>query len=120
MNWKAIYKDGSSLEQYDGSENKYTAIDRAKLVAFEMWNNQLITRIDLSDPLKRLIWRRRVDLGGLSQITRVIYLVGWQKTVDGKNTQQIHVIEEDGSFKIIDRWSEENYSPNLIQQEKEV
>ena len=36
--WKAVYKDGTSLCQFedDGVENKYPDIDRYKLTAFEI------------------------------------------------------------------------------------
>jgi ribosomal protein L32 len=39
IRWRAIYSDGSYLEQFnkDGKENKYQDIDRSRLVSFELF-----------------------------------------------------------------------------------
>ncbi|MCH7561883.1 MAG: hypothetical protein IIC67_11070 [Thaumarchaeota archaeon] len=120
--WKAIYSDGKSLNQYneDKSVNKYTDIDRNILKFFELYDkDKLILRVHLGDS-KRLIYRRRVSLRMEGTITEVIYLVGWQKTIKGKNIQSINYIFEDGHIELKGAWDEKSpfaYSPNLIKEE---
>ena len=120
--WKAVYSDGE-LNQYneDGSVNKYTDIDRTVLQFFELYNkDKLILRVHLGDN-KRLIYRRRVALNLQGKITEVVYLCGWQKTVNGENIQSIFYIFEDGHIEMAGAWNEESnfaYAPNLIKEEK--
>ncbi|KKL95154.1 hypothetical protein LCGC14_1857460 [marine sediment metagenome] len=124
LKWKAIYLDGKSLNQYneDKSVNKYTDIDRTILKFFELYKeNKLILRVHLDDN-KRLIFRRRVSLKMGVGITEVVYLVGWQKTVERKNVQSICYIFEDGHIEMAGAWNEKSdfaYAPNLIEEEKD-
>lgn len=84
---------------------------------------KLILRIHLGDD-KKLIFRRRVSLNISStsrKNTEIIYLVGWQKNVNGKNVQSICYIFEDGHIEIAGQWKEDSewfYAPNLIKEEK--
>ncbi|MCP6727657.1 MAG: hypothetical protein KJI69_06625 [Patescibacteria group bacterium] len=123
LNWKAIYSDGKTLNQYneDKSVNKYTDIDRNILEFFEIYReNKLILRIHLGND-KRLIYRRRITMGFSGKIKVVVYLVGWQKTVNGENVQSISYIFEDGHIEMAGAWNEKSefaYAPNLIKEEK--
>lgn len=110
--WRAVYYDGSTIDQYD-SEGKaivrgYEDIDRERLMAFEIREmgmlQRLIHRVYLGGD-KRLIWRRRVFMKMGGQQT-VIHLVGWQKTVEGRNVQAITFVFPDGHTELIDRWHE--------------
>lgn len=121
--WKAIYLDGSSLNQYneDGSFNKYTDIDRSLMEFFEFYGEKgLILRVHLGDN-KRLIYRRRVTQDALRGIIGVVYLVGWQKTIGSENVQSICYIFEDGHIEMAGKWDGDSpfaYAPNLTEGEK--
>jgi len=109
--WRAVYYDESTADQYDSEGEAvirgYEDIDRERLMAFEireMNTKNLIHRVYLGGD-KRLIWRRRVFMKMAGQQT-VIHLVGWQKTVEGRNVQAITFVFPDGHTEMIDRWHE--------------
>lgn len=107
-NWRAIYKDGTSLPQYnvDGSENKYADIDRTKICAFEFYKDgKLILVLDIA-PGARLIYRKRVEQSSGGESLNV-YLIGWQKTVEGRNVQSIACVPEyNDVILFVDGWRE--------------
>lgn len=123
--WRAIYNDETWLNQVEADhENKYTDIDRNKLIAFELWSPDYlkpVAKINL-EPGQRLIYRRRVRGHVLSpENIEVMYLVGWQQTVQGQNVQSILCIHKDGSIEVIGQWSEKDAwycSPVLRDEEK--
>jgi hypothetical protein len=108
LNWKAHYKDGTSLicSELPGGKDYYK-IDRTKLIGFELFDketNKSVFRMPIEDG-KRLIYRKRVHQNfHTNQIVKIVYLVGWQKTVNGKNVQSIVHIFEDGSMDLRDKW----------------
>lgn len=106
--WKAIYDDGIELPQYneDGSENKYTDIDRTKLIKFILFQDNNPKVVIHLDKNKRLIYRRRVAMNFLSEITEVVYFAGWQEKKNGINIQSICFLFEDGHIEIIDGFKE--------------
>ena len=122
--WKAVYKDGTSLTQFeeDGKENKYPDINRSKLVAFEIRKagiedkpDKLLFKLFL-DPGRRLIYRRRLldkmKFGKANPefVSReIIYLVGWQATIGGRNVQDIAYVFEDGHVELSGMWREAPY-----------
>lgn len=127
--WKAIYKDGTSLCQYeeDGEENKYPDIDRYKLAAFEIRKagmvqpksvpDQLLFKMYL-EPGRRLIYRRRVQekmrFGKkgpeiIKGSREVIYLVGWQATIGGRSVQDIAYVFPDGHVELAGKWMQAPY-----------
>lgn len=108
MNWVSRYNDGTSLPQYneDGSENKYSDIDRQKLSSFELTKRvgELAFCLHL-DPGQRLIFRRRVmKRSGYTDM--VVYVVGWQMNVNGKNVQSIAYLTEKGEIHMAGAWKE--------------
>lgn len=110
IRWRAIYKDGTILPQYCkcGFPRGYENIEREKLAAFEIFDktkpNTFIFRLFLEEGQK-LIYRRRVEKDLMSnQIKRVLYLVGWQQKVNGKNIQSVNYITEDGKIQQAGRW----------------
>jgi hypothetical protein len=108
ISWKAHYNDKTSLVCSDLPGGKdYYKIDRTKLKSFELYDKDTGKTI-FTMPLKpdqRLIYRRRVHQDfHTGEIQKVIYLVGWQKTVNGKNVQSIAHIYEDGKIELKDRW----------------
>lgn len=106
--WKAVYNDKTELSQFnaDGSENKYTDIDRGKLIRFDLWCNTHPVLIIHLDGYKRLICRRRVAQKLFSGEKTVVWLVGWQQTKKGVNSQMICAVFEDGHIEVIDRFIE--------------
>lgn len=125
ITWQAVYVDGKTLSQKneDGTENKYTDIDRSRLTFFNLYEGtKLIFRLSLEDG-RRLIYRRRVSANLYTgNIKQVVYLVGWQKTINGQNIQDIAYIFEDGHIELAGRWKGERTftAPNLIKQESET
>jgi hypothetical protein len=109
FNWRAIYNDNTFLNQYrkDGTANGYGNIDRTKLKSFEMYNtkdNKSILKLDL-EPGQRLIARRRTwqDLN-TNEIIGYVWLIGWQKTINGKNKQTVYHILPDGKIEKHGKW----------------
>lgn len=117
--WKAVYSDGTWL-----NSGNYADIDRRKLVAFELWSQgyqKLIVRVNL-ELSQRLIYRRRVRAQVLSpNNSEVMYIVGWQQTIQGYNIQSILCVYEDGRIEVIGQWDETRAwlcSPVLRDDEK--
>lgn len=126
--WKAIYKDGKELCQFeeDGTENKYPDIDRSKLAVFEIRKaaagdqpDRLLFKMFL-EPGRRLIYRRRVQdkmkIGGKPtdiQVKKrwkeIVYLVGWQATIGGRSVQDIAYVFEDGHVELAGKWMQAPY-----------
>lgn len=107
ITWRAVYKGGSFLAQYnkDGTVNKYKDIDRDRLERFDLLrHNVRFYSVYLQDN-QRLIYRRRTlirmktdDLG--EQEREVIYLVGYQTTIGGKNLVVLNYIYHDGKIEL--------------------
>jgi hypothetical protein len=101
LSWQCVYTDNTVLNQYneDGTENSYTDIDRSKLSEFRLFDEAGELKFSLVlDEGQRLIYRRRVFKtlnNGDDNSEVVVYLVGWQDTVNGKNVQAISYIRED-------------------------
>ena len=120
--WRAVYSDGEILNQYneEGIANQYPDIDRQRLVTFEIWEKEkLIFRLHLEES-RRLIYRRRVAQNMLTGKKVVVFLVGWQTTINGENVQDIAYIFEDGHIELAGKWKadRQHYAPNLIECEK--
>ena len=100
MQWEAQYKDGTSLPQYnaDGTENRYADIDRSRLEAFSLVRADGSIALHLVlDPGQRLIYRLRVEQStGPASSKIVVYMAGWQQTINGQNIQSIAYVREDG------------------------
>jgi len=107
--WRAVYKDGTVLLQTtkEGKKNKYADIDRDKLKYFDLLDgNKLLFRLHL-EPGRRLICRRRTigDVFDASK-KRVVWLIGWQWTVNGRNVQDIAWVYENGVVELTGRFKE--------------
>jgi hypothetical protein len=120
--WRAEYSDGSWLDQYneDGAENKYVNIDRSRLAKFFIFQNKKVKLVvHLDKPERRLIYRRRASVG-VTGGRGVVYLVGWQETVDGKNFQCVCFLFDDGHVEVLPGFKEDKqpfYGINLIKDE---
>ncbi|MHA1253063.1 MAG: hypothetical protein ACTSRP_23955, partial [Candidatus Helarchaeota archaeon] len=126
--WIAIYKDGTIFSQFDletGEERLFGDIDQSKLEKFgwfpfseelakkvkEKTNQVVKVKTNLPyfvlklEPEQRLIAVRRNTitymLSDLSVKRRTtVYLLGWQKTINGKNVKRIMYIDENGEFTL--------------------
>jgi hypothetical protein len=109
--WKAVYQNGGELPQYneDGSENKYDDIDRKNLSQFMYVIDDKPRLVVHMNKTKRLIYRRRVAQAFFdNKITEVVYLIGWQETILGRNTQMISFLFEDGHVEVVDKFDEDH------------
>ena len=120
--WRAVYSDQTTLRQYkeDGTEHKYTDIDRSKLLFFDIIDNDdVVCRIHFDDSRKRLIYRRRTALpSGYEPI--IVILAGWQMTIKDENIQVINYITSDNKVLMSSGWDEPFGSVVLESYEKEV
>lgn len=103
IHWVAEYDDGSELVQFpgDGRENPYSAIDRSKLSAFSLHDeNGLFYRLHL-ELGQQLFWRRRVwqQVGGARE---EILIVGWSRG----NEMSVVFIFPDGHLESRSSWAE--------------
>lgn len=109
--WVAVYEDGSTLEQYneDGSENRYADIQRKRVTEFHLRSrtqNRTLLAVEITAE-DRLIYRRRNSMNGVSgEKNWTIFMVGWQKTLGGRNVQSINWIFPDGSIINTGRFQE--------------
>lgn len=98
--WKAEYENGSVLKQYDsnGEERNFNEIDQDRLDTFS-WisdDNVLPTyTIDLKDWQRLIAFRRHVLRRGNDRV--MVYALGWQATINGRNYKTINYILPDGS-----------------------
>ncbi len=111
INWKAIYEDGTFLNQFneDGLENKYFDIERRKLRRFNLYKDEKLIHSLFLKPLQRLIYRHRTLLHMTQDGEKryePIYIVGYQQTFDTiqglKNMTVINYIFEDGHIELDD------------------
>jgi hypothetical protein len=127
VQWLAVYSDGNVLPQFnqDGSQNAYGDIERSKLSEFHLMD-PLTGDVFFSmalEPGQRLIYRRRVSMDGQSGLVNwVVYLVGWQETVGGKNVQSLNWIFPNGQIINTGRFREDHpifYSVELVGPEND-
>lgn len=98
MQWISIYNDKTHLMQFnaDGSENKYTDIDRDRLTHFSIVEgDKPILVVEFERPTQKLIYRKRTIIT-LSGSSAVIYLVGWHENIGGKSIKVVNYIYPDG------------------------
>jgi hypothetical protein len=121
--WKAIYNDGTHLNQIDpdGTKHAYADIDRAKLSAFQLIDESGRVVVDIHvNPGQRLIWRRRTEMSAGNEPV-VCHIVGKQETVNGKNYQGVMALfENDGHTEVLGRFEENHpwlYPPQLLPEE---
>ena len=119
--WKAVYQNGNFLLQFnaDGSENKYTTINRAQLSQFVLYRDKKPMVVIHLNGKKRLIYRMRRAMNNHGY-KEIVYIAGWQETTNGVNTQMISFLFEDNHIEIVDQFYEDHswfYSVNFIPEE---
>lgn len=120
--WKAVYEDEESLSQFDqtGHENKYTDIERNKLIQFILYRNDKPAVVLHLDKNKKLIYRMRRAMNNKGY-EEVVFLAGWQERTNGKNTQMIMFLFENNHIEIVDRFYENHlwfYAINFLPDER--
>ena len=107
--WKAIYNDGNSLFQFDldGTEQKYTDIDRTRLMQFIIYRNNIPAVVIHLGPRKKLIYRMRRAMNNHGY-EESVFLAGWQENRNGRNVQMIMFLFEDNHIEIVDRFYEDH------------
>lgn len=111
--WKAWYSDDTYLDEYDetGQSRSFASIDQSRCVAIELCSQQIgVQDIVLAIPVdaRPIFFRRRshvgsVDADGFHETTRLTStVVGFQKTINGRNVKALTVFMHDGSVFITD------------------
>lgn len=112
--WRAVYSDGSYLE-----EGKYPDIDRTRLVEFLLLDVQKQVRMRMHlFPGQKLIYRKR-RLGKLAPatgeiiVTGTIHVVGFHENRQGTNVQMLSFLFPDGHIELMDRFRADkaNFEP---------
>lgn len=109
--WRAVYRDGTIVRQTERQvsetaappkENRYEGIDRRRIEAFDLvdQNGRLAFRLHVDSLDLVWFWRRRVIMTQ-GKPKRVIHLVGWKDDA----SQAIAFIFEDGSVFLTSKWN---------------
>ncbi len=107
ITWQALYNDDKVLKQFnaDGTENKYKDIDRYRLRRFDLVSDGKPVYSVYLHTGQRLIYRRRHFIKANGE-RWVVYLVGWQLTIDTakglKNVTSIMYVFPDGTVALDD------------------
>lgn len=126
-NWIAYYRDGTSLRQFPhrGSaedEHKYGDIDREKLSAFIVRDDEVPLLVLHIPEGGRLIYRKRTEQRP-GEPPQQVWIVGVQETKNGHNSQYILVLFDDGHIEVLNRFQENTrwfYPPTPHPQEGET
>ena len=122
INWKAIYKNKTKKQHNSKEKSKYTDIDRQDLEAIEVYLKDKLIFTQKINGNKRLIMRYRVKQNMMNQNdSSYVFMIGWQKTNNEKNTQEINYIYPNGIIETAGKWdnSKAMYSkPTLRVEEK--
>lgn len=105
--WAAVYEDGESLSQFNptGHENKYTDIDKTKIIQFILFRSGKPLVVIHLDGKKKLIYRMRRAMDNRGN-EETVFLAGWQEKKNGMNIQMLVFLFEDGHVEIVDRFHE--------------
>lgn len=111
MSYKANYRDGTdfSYSEDEVGTKPFYKIDQSKLESFELyWDGKMIHKLHLEQNQRLVLTRRTKGAFGSPEKT-ILYLVGYQETVNGENRQAITIIHEDGHTELISKWKAEPY-----------
>lgn len=112
MEFKAIYSDGTEYQWDEDvpNGNGYGKIDRSKMVKFELNDKKtgLVHRLHL-EPGQRLIARRRTVANQDGSPREIIYIVGYQETIETVNgllnrQAVMAIFGSDGHTELIGSW----------------
>ena len=113
--WRAQYDDGSHLDEHDadGRGVGFASVDQSRLVALELLpqSGGIPYRLQLGEGMRPIFFRRRAvtvnPSDGVPEDERVIdrktsTVIGWQRTVEGRNVKSLVVLLPDGSVLLTD------------------
>lgn len=125
LEWGVAYGDGNTLTQYnaDGTENKYSDIDRDRLKRFILFDKTKPKIVLNLDPSKKLIYRRRTALNAFTNHKEVVYIIGYQENIDGVARQNISFLfDSTGHIEITDGFKEGHrwFYPVIFLPEEEL
>lgn len=105
MKWKADYKDGTNLMQWEGDkENRYLDIQRENLSAFSILKDsgEVVLSVSFERPTQKLIYRKRTFYQPFNSNKHYTYvwLAGWHENINGKSIKSICYIFEDGHIEM--------------------
>jgi hypothetical protein len=134
--WRAVYSDGTFLDQVEvktGLENKYTDIDRSRLVIFALFPvNEREPKVVLNlKSGQKLVYRRRSllrmnpgsvieDNSIIPAIRESVWILGFHENRQGVNVQMLAFVFEDGRVELLDRWRDDHtlYGPIVLLPEE--
>jgi len=94
--WVAVYNNGSSLSEFDGNgRHLFKEIDQDKLDQLS-WASSDPTKTTYTvhiAPWQRVILFRRHHFNERTGEDYVLYALGWQATIDGRNYKSILFID---------------------------
>lgn len=111
--WRAIYPDGSFLDEYDeqGGHHGFAEVDLEHISIFVLLPTRegLPTHhvlIDAASGQRPIFFRRRtLSVNPLTEAvegSQTIHVLGWQRTIQGQNIASYSFIYEDGSVLLSD------------------
>lgn len=108
INWIAQYNDGVVLSQFneDGTENKYSDIDRERLERFVLLDGDQVRIVLNMDHGKKLIYRRRVAKSVLNNLIDTVHIVGYQEA--GRGQTILFLFESSGHIEVTDGFKEDH------------
>ena len=126
--WRAIYKDGTMLNEVDNSngrikEHTFKEIKFSELEYFQLVNDQniAICQVHLGGEKRLIFTRRNIKTTGRRMIMqgstkvpvpvnshKIVIILGWQKTINGVNSKSIFYLLPDGRLEMDDEWKEDS------------
>lgn len=109
--WRAIYGDGTVLNEYDeaGQSHGWAEVDQSRLVAFELVPQREglpMPHIAVSASMRPIFFRRRqrhINLGsGERTQGATVTVLGFQKTIRNVNVKCLTAYFDDGSVLVTD------------------
>ena len=108
--WRGHYADGTIIDEYDESGNArgFASVDVLRLVAFELVAIQpglQSLHIVVTQECRPIFFRRRaitLDMDTGTQVHSAITVLGFQKTLEGRNFKSFMAVFPDGSIMLTD------------------
>ncbi len=114
--WRAWYRDGSVLNEYDAAgKHGFKEINLQEVVAFELvpqYNGYAAIHVRIDKPgMEPVFFRRRTipisidgqQLPGMPQMAQTtIHILGWKRSINGQEIGSYTFLYEDGSILVSD------------------
>ena len=126
--WRAVYKDGTMLDEVEKSggrikDHAFKEINFSELEYFQLINDQniAICQVHLGGDKRLIFTRRNIKTTGRRMIMqgnvkvpvpvnshKIVIILGWQKTINGVNSKSIFYLLPDGRLEMDDEWREDS------------